>query len=690
MHIALGIDTGGTYTDAVLVNHDTGALLASTKALTTHYDLAIGISEAIAHVFEPAALREEALPVSPRDVSMVGLSTTLATNAIVEGQGSPVCLILIGYDPLLIQQHGFERELVTPHVVHIAGGHDGDGNEQVPLDEAAARAAIAAYRDRVAAFAVSGYFSVRNAAHELRVKALIGEMTGSDGGLPIPVTCGHELTTRLNSIRRATTVALNARLIPVLRELILTVRQTLDTQGVTAPLMIVKGDGSLVKWEWALQRPIETILSGPAASVVGAWHIAGRKDIWVVDVGGTTTDIAALRDGRPRLNPEGAQVGGWRTMVEAADVHTVGLGGDSQVSFNAHGGSADQSPLKIGPQRVLPLCRLGSAYPEVLEELEHQRTIRKTWLKPLMGEFLLPRRRSIADLSASDQALVRELEQGPRSLVWYAQRPAYRSFLRERVERLVAQQVVMRCSFTPTDALHVLGRYQEWNTAVARVAAELLAAQVELSVEEFCASVVAGMSDRVATELVSKVLHDEVGVADWDAEPLAVGLLARALNRVRSTDLACSFTLLHPVIAVGAPVEAYLPRTAEQLHTELVIPKHAGVANAIGAVAGSVVQRAHLLIRPVDFEEHYRLHAPGTLVLDQTDFDTVADALAYAESTVPGLLVKLTQDAGADQVEVQLVREDRTGTLREKIDQSIFLESALTFTAVGRPAAISR
>ena len=248
----------------------------------------------------------------------------------------------------------------------------------------------------------------------------------------------------------------------------------------------------------------------------------------------------------------------------------------------------------------------------------------------------------------------------------------------------------MRCSFTPTDALHVLGRYQEWNTAVARVAAELLAAQVELSVEEFCASVVAGMSDRVATELVSKVLHDEVGVADWDAEPLAVGLLARALNRVRSTDLACSFTLLHPVIAVGAPVEAYLPRTAEQLHTELVIPKHAGVANAIGAVAGSVVQRAHLLIRPVDFEEHYRLHAPGTLVLDQTDFDTVADALAYAESTVPGLLVKLTQDAGADQVEVQLVREDRTGTLREKIDQSIFLESALTFTAVGRPAAISR
>jgi len=120
---------------------------------------------------------------------------------------------------------------------------------------------------------------------------------------------------------------------------------------------VVKGDGSLVRAGWAMRRPIETILSGPAASVVGAWHLAGRRDVWVVDVGGTTTDIAVLHDGRPRLNPEGAQVSRWRTMVKAVDVHTVGLGGDSHVRLS------DEGRLAIGPRRVVPLCLLATEHP---------------------------------------------------------------------------------------------------------------------------------------------------------------------------------------------------------------------------------------------------------------------------------------------------------------------------------------
>ncbi len=346
MTISLGIDTGGTYTDAVLVDHASGAVLASAKALTTHHDLSVGIGQAMAAAFDGQT-------ASPAEVSLVALSTTLATNAIVEGQGSPVCLLLIGYDPELIRQYGFERDLVTENVVYLRGGHDGAGNEGEPLDETAAREAILAWRDRVDAFAVSGYFGVRNPAHERRGRALVEELTA------LPVACGHELTTRLNAVRRATTAALNARLIPLLQELIVTVRRTLQGLDIAAPLMVVKGDGSLVRAEWAKRRPIETILSGPAASVVGAWHLAGRRDVWVVDVGGTTTDIAALRDGCPRLNPEGAQVGEWRTMVEAADVHTVGLGGDSHVRLDKGG------RLVIGPRRVVPLCLLASEHPTI-------------------------------------------------------------------------------------------------------------------------------------------------------------------------------------------------------------------------------------------------------------------------------------------------------------------------------------
>ena len=696
MQLALGIDTGGTYTDAVLVEQKSGNVWAATKALTTHHNLAVGIGQAIEGVFAPDARQNgsRAIDIAPRDIGLVGLSTTLATNAIVEGQGSPVCLLLIGYDPKLIQARAFEEELVTANVVYIQGGHTLDGEERTPLDEQAVREAVLAYRDNVAAFAISGYFSVRNPNHELRAKALVEELTVDDRGMPLPVTCGHELTTKLNAIRRATTVALNAQLISTLRDLILTVREKLDEIHIAAPLLIVKGDGSLVRADWAIQRPIETILSGPAASVVGAWHMAGRKDVWVVDVGGTTTDIALLRDGHPRLNPQGAQVGRWRTMVEAADVHTVGLGGDSRVTLNGHSGHSQAwqngYPIAVGPQHVLPLCRLASEHPEILEELDRQRYIKKRPLLPLVTHFLVRRRQPTGGVSESDLVLVARLQKGPVSLTALAQESAYRTFLNERITRLTSQQIALRAGFTPTDALHVLGRFKAWDAEASRIGAELLAGQLGLSVEAFCLRVAETVSQRVATELVTKVLSDEVAPADWVAEPVAAGLLARALSTVADTDLSCRFTLRQPIVAVGAPVSAYLPVAAAALHTDLIVPDHAGVANAIGAVVGSVVQRVEVLIRPIDFGAAYRVHLPGSLGLAESvkDFNTIADSVAFSEEIVPPLIRRVAEEAGANHVEVNLQRTDHTGPIREKIDDSIFLESVLEFTAVGRPATV--
>ncbi|MBS3783000.1 MAG: hydantoinase/oxoprolinase family protein, partial [Anaerolineae bacterium] len=391
MKVVLGIDTGGTYTDAALVDHVTGDVLAGAKALTTRHDLAIGIERAIVAALE-AVLGREA--VTPEDVHLVALSTTLATNAIVEGQGRSVGLLLIGYDQELVRQYELERELATDHLVYLQGGHDVVGEEAELLDEQAAREAILDWKDVVEGFAISGFFGVYNPAHELRVKALVQSLTD------LPVTCGHELTTRLDSVRRATTAALNAQLIPLLHELIAAVRETLDRIGVSAPLMVVKGDGSLVRAGWAMERPIETILSGPAASVVGAWHLGGRHDVWTVDVGGTTTDIAVLNDGRPRLNPHGAHVGGWRTMVEAADVHTVGLGGDSHVRLNG-------SSLAIGPQRVIPLCLLATQHPGIVDKLKIQEQEKKGGR---IGQFVAAQR-----LGALGTALPRGLSSEKRS-----------------------------------------------------------------------------------------------------------------------------------------------------------------------------------------------------------------------------------------------------------------------------------
>ena len=684
MTIALGIDTGGTYTDAVLVDQENGSVLSSAKALTTYHDLSVGITRAVSAVLRRGPSGDNLGAMQPENVGLVGLSTTLATNAIVEGNGSPVCLILIGYDPALIEQYGFGHDLVTDDVVYVQGGHDSEGNQVAPLDESSVRDAILARRGRVSAFAVSGYFCVRNRAHELRVRELIEELTASwngQTGMPLPVTCAHELTTRLNSVKRATTAALNARLIPLLHDLIATVRCTLDELGVTAPLMIVKGDGSLVRSEWAMHRPIETILSGPAASVVGTWHLAGECDVWVVDVGGTTTDIAVLRDGRPRVNPEGAVVGGWRTMVEAADVHTVGLGGDSHVRLDGNT-MPGSNGLTVGPQRVVPLSLLAVQHPQVVDELRRQVEARERMR--ISGQFALVHRPPDTDLSQSDRGLLDILETEPRSLIWMADSLLHGPLVVRQLDDLIARQLVRRSAFTPTDALHVLGLYKEWDVDAARLGAELLAAQMGLTPEELCQRVVAEVSNRVTTELVTKALIDEATRPDWQREPAAAALLARAMGSISASDLECRISLRRPVIAVGAPVAAYLPRTAGQLCTELIIPTHADVANAVGAVAGSVVQRIRALIRPVEADSFFRLYLPDGV----HDFARLEQAVAHVEQTVPAQVESMARLAGAEQVEVKRVRVDRTAPLKVEWGQDIYLETELTFTAVGRPSLV--
>ena len=669
MKIALGIDTGGTYTDAALVDHTTGQVLCTAKALTTRVDLSIGIGQAIDAVFQqPGA-------PGPGDVSLVSLSTTLATNAIVEGQGSPICLILIGYDPDLIRQYGFEDELVTDDVVYLSGGHDIHGDEAAPLDEATLREVVLARRDRVDAFAVSSYFAVRNPAHELGARNLIQELSG------LPVTCGHDLTTRLNSVRRATTVALNARLVPLLRELIGTLRQALAQRVITAPLMVVKGDGSLVRAEWAMQRPIETILSGPAASTVGAWHLGKQNGVplkdgglWVVDVGGTTTDIAVLRDGRPRLNPRGAQVGRWRTMVEAVDVHTVGLGGDSHVRLDG------ERRILIGPRRVVPLSLLASQHPRIVDELRNQAVVPQ-WAD-LANQFVMARRQPTRPLHKDERAVLGQLASGPVSLSVLVRQSRFGSMVLRRVEDLVAERLVMVAGFTPTDALHALGRLDLWDVEAARLGARVYAAMGRRSVEDLCRTVVEGVSNRAATALVSKVLNDEAHQHDWEQEPTAALLLDRALSNDGDSDLGIALTLRRPVVAIGAPVEAYMPRVAERLHTELVIPPHAEVANAVGAVAGGVVQRYRVLISPIEDGAALRVHLPNGV----RDFPHLDGAVAHAEEEMDGWIRSQARQAGAAQVEVQVERVDKEALVSSGWGDRIYLGTELTFTAVGRPS----
>src|ERR1700730_7589969 len=231
----LGLDTGGTFTDAVLLA-DGRRVIASAKALTTPWNLAIGISKAIRAVLDllPAGASRE-------QVGLVSVSTTLATNAVVENRFSPVCTLLIGFDDAMVERSGLQRSGTGGSVVRVRGGHNATGEESSVLDEAAVARAVADHEARVEAFAVAANFSVRNPDHELRARRIIRSLS------PKPVTCAHELSSKLDAPRRALTAALNARLTPQIRHLIEALSRVVTEESIDAPLMIVKGDGSLMK-----------------------------------------------------------------------------------------------------------------------------------------------------------------------------------------------------------------------------------------------------------------------------------------------------------------------------------------------------------------------------------------------------------------------------------------------------------
>lgn len=668
--VALGVDTGGTYTDAVLMNHDTGRVLAWGKSLTTYQDLAVGVNRAVDAVLD----QPEAPPAEA--IKLVGLSTTLATNAIVEGRRARVGLILIGYDASMIQSFKLQDDLAAEDVIFLDGGHNFSGDEQTPLDEIGLRRAVRDRIGRVEAYAVSAYFGVRNPAHENRAAEIIAEECDA------PVTCGHQLTTRLDSIRRAATAALNAGLVPIIKGLIETVVAILEQRNIQAQVMIVRGDGSLMEAGWAMDRPIETVLSGPAASLVGAWRLAGEDrgeelpGVWVVDVGGTTTDIGFLDRGRPTINREGASVGRWRTMVEAVDVRTVGLGGDSRVHWDNLG------KMSLGPNRIIPLSLLAHDRPETIDLLRAQLK-RRTW-PDRAGLFLTSGREPDRPLKDWEKRLIERVNN--RALPWYLLDEEARSArkLPPRLTGLINDRLVAVAGFTPTDALHALGRLDLWSAEAAKLGAEAAGRSIDLDGDEFSRRVVDLFSRRAAEELAAAALAQEGVEPNWSTQPTAGDLINRALGgeNGRCRRISCRLGLADPVAAIGAPVEAYIPKAAELLDSPLILPPYAHVANAVGAVAGGVVVRHQVQIKPSEGGDSFRAHLPEAIM----DYADLAEATAEAERIVSPWLKDRARRAGAGRISLQLDRIDHLVPVGGGGGESVFLGTDLNFTAVGRPS----
>ena len=658
----LGIDTGGTYTDAVIWSERDQRILAKAKALTTRHDLAVGISGAA-----DAALA--ASGVAPSAIDLVSMSTTLATNALVEGQGGRAALVMIGFSQAELGRDGLKAALGGDPVIFCPGGHDVHG-KPAPLDLGPLERALPELARTVSGFAVCGHFATRNSAHELAAAELIRAHCG------LPVTSSHELTSKLGGPRRALTTLLNARLISMIERLIGATEAFMHARGIEAPLMVVRGDGALVSAAFARNRPIETILSGPAASLVGARHLTGLDDAMVSDIGGTTTDVAVLAGGRPRLDPDGATVGGLRTMVEAVAMRTFGLGGDSEVALE-EGGLAPR--FVLGPKRIAPLALIGHVHGDaVLRELERQ------LLSPnagrLDGRFAL--RTGVPDwlangLNAAEAKLYAALTATPQPLDKLLTGSAQMATL----NRLAARGLALVCGFTPSDAAHVLGLQDNWDAAAALLGARLMARRrdgrgqsVAASAEELARRVLDRVTRRSAeASLETAFAEDGLDGATHVAHELAQRAIDGASGVVR-----LGISLDRPVIGLGASAALHYAGLPALLDCPCVTPDDADVANALGAVVGQVRVRAEAQVAQPELGLF--LLTAGALV---RNFVTEEDALAAAEADVRRRAAALAIEAGAAEAEVMVEFDIRTATVEGRRS---FIEAVAAATASGRPA----
>ncbi|SEM21340.1 N-methylhydantoinase A/oxoprolinase/acetone carboxylase, beta subunit [Roseovarius tolerans] len=662
MALALGVDTGGTYTDAVLIR-DEREVVASAKALTTRHDLAVGIGAAVEAVLAASG-------VDVAEIGLASLSTTLATNALVEGQGGRAGLVYIGFRAADLQAHGLAEALGGDPALVISGGHSHAGSEAEALD----REALLAWLETdtgASAYAVASLFATRNPAHELAAAEMIREVTGK------PVSLSHHLSAKLNGPKRALTALLNARLIAMIARLIDRAEGKLRDLGVTAPLMVVRGDGALISADQARERPIETILSGPAASIVGARWMTGADHALVSDIGGTTTDVAVLTGGRPAIDPQGARVGPWRTMVEAVAMRTFGLGGDSEVHVQDAGLTGG---VTLGPRRVVPVSLMAlEAGAAVHAALEDQ--LRASAPGEHDARFV----RAVPGIEAGGLG---ERETTLLGRIRDDIMPVGK-VLRSRMDnaalaRLVRRGLVQVAGVTPSDASHVLGQQAGWDAEAARMALEVVARKRTGSGNRLAQG-----AEQLARMIVDRLMHQtslallETAFAEDDVEfglpPEALAahvLMQKGLDRHHGL-VRLSAGLGVPVVGLGASAGCYYPAVGERLDCQMILPEHAGVANAIGAVVGRVtIRRSGTVTSPS--EGKYRVHLESGPE-DYAGSDTAMNAL---EAALSAEARAEAEAAGAVDIHVTARREVKEAQAEAR---RVFLEAEIVVEASGRP-----
>ena len=665
----VGIDTGGTFTDGVLLDYYSREVIYSCKTLTTRENLSIGIIKALT-----------ALEIKdPSRIRLVGISSTLATNSIAENRVMETALLLVGYDRELIENYHLAAKFPTRNIAYFAGGHTSQGVEKEPLDIEGICQWVQKNKNRVDALAVSSYFSPLNPSHEEKAFAAIQDVCS------LPVVLGHQLSTKIDSIRRATTACLNASLVAIMRAFIQAVRTALDEQKICAPLMIVKGDGSLMPYAVAASKPVETVLSGPAASAIGGRFLSGHDSAVVVDVGGTTTDIALIENGQMTISDGGARVGMVDTAVKAARIRTACIGCDSRISFGKG------KTVTVGPDRVVPLCRLAALFPSAEKEilaLPEKRIL--DWLPTDIEYWFLYKgvgSSSHLAVGARHAELFELLRQGPLNVTHILKQMKLDHIVQLNATGLIEKGLIERAYLTPTDLLHVIGHMNLWHAEAARIALQRGCEMHDRNPETFAQETLSHIVHWMVEEVMIFLARQQHGqnlpeVLEGKWGRWFINEMLKDGNPYLSVSVASRF----PIIGIGAPAGYFVRRVARCLNAPFILPKSAAVANAVGAVAGSVCvdEEARIYLKETDTGARFVVQIDGR---PPRFFEEEDDAKGYAHKIVVDMAREAAIAAGAISPQI-VVQKNIDGSVLRVVARALGNPSLGDDRFVGRTEVV--
>ena len=337
----IGLDVGGTHTDAVLVGKE--GIVSSAKVITDHDDLLKSVL---------SAFREILHNIDPKRIEAITLSTTLSTNALLEEKADRVGVIVSsgpGVDPA-------HHRIGDAYFV-VDGSIDHRGEERKILDRRQLEESVASCRNQgIRAFAVATKFSTRNPMHELLMESSIDR----DADV---ITAGNRLSGGLNFPRRINTAYFNSAVWRIFNEFAYAVAEGICELGLSAPIYVLKADGGTMSFAASRNIPVQSILSGPAASIMGIAALCGiDRDAVVLDIGGTSTDIAIFAAGLPLIEPEGISLHGRPTLVRSLKTESIAIGGDSILRIS-------NGKVTVGPERYGPCMAAGGKHPALLDAL---------------------------------------------------------------------------------------------------------------------------------------------------------------------------------------------------------------------------------------------------------------------------------------------------------------------------------